>query len=324
MNLRRSHTCLALLLLLAASLPCRADILLVNADGSGQYPTIQAAVDAAVDGDEVHLANGTYAGDGNREIRYHGKAIVVRSESGNAADVTIAPYELKFRPRAFIFDGGEGPDSILLGISTASEELMPPGAIFCDGSSPTISGCRFSSGFGTAVVSQGGEPTFEGCHFENNQSPKATTCIVADAAVIRECEFIGNFSDGSTGAASIWRASIFNCVFSGNSTECCAGSLSVGPGSVIEDTTIYGWSQYGASAVSVGGPATFRRCTIAGSGGPAAMSVGGCVTLQDCDVESISPPNACVRRIGSKVAPDALDPVSTDVTTWGQIKASYR
>jgi len=42
------------------------------------YPTIQAAVNAAVDGDEVIVAPGTYTGEGNRDIDFLGKAITVR------------------------------------------------------------------------------------------------------------------------------------------------------------------------------------------------------------------------------------------------------
>jgi len=47
------------------SAPARADTIIVRADGSGDYPTIQAAMDAASDGDEIVLEPGTYTGDGS-------------------------------------------------------------------------------------------------------------------------------------------------------------------------------------------------------------------------------------------------------------------
>ena len=55
-----------------------ATIIHVPADQS----TIQAGIDAAVDGDTVLVADGTYMGDGNRDIDFKGKAITVSSENG--------------------------------------------------------------------------------------------------------------------------------------------------------------------------------------------------------------------------------------------------
>ena len=45
-------------------------------------PTIQAGIDAAVDGDTVLVADGTYTGEGNQDIDFKGKAITVQSENG--------------------------------------------------------------------------------------------------------------------------------------------------------------------------------------------------------------------------------------------------
>ena len=39
---------------------------LVNPEGTGDFPTIQAAIDAVVDGDIIELNDGTFTGDGNR------------------------------------------------------------------------------------------------------------------------------------------------------------------------------------------------------------------------------------------------------------------
>ena len=56
---------------------CRT--IMVRVDGSGDYPTIQVAIDNAVDGDEVVLEPGTYTGPGNRNLNFKGKAVRVRS-----------------------------------------------------------------------------------------------------------------------------------------------------------------------------------------------------------------------------------------------------
>ena len=65
-----------------ASGTARAADYLVHPDGTGDFPTIQAALDAAGQGDVIELADGTFTGDGNRDIDYLGKAITVRSENG--------------------------------------------------------------------------------------------------------------------------------------------------------------------------------------------------------------------------------------------------
>jgi hypothetical protein len=45
------------------------------------YPTIQSAIDDAVNGDVVIVADGIYTGAGNRDIDFLGKAITVCSEN---------------------------------------------------------------------------------------------------------------------------------------------------------------------------------------------------------------------------------------------------
>ena len=58
--------------------PAAADIINVP----GDFPTIQAGMDAAMNGDEVVVADGIYTGDGNRDLDFGGKLITVRSANG--------------------------------------------------------------------------------------------------------------------------------------------------------------------------------------------------------------------------------------------------
>lgn len=94
------------------------DTYLVKPDGTGDYPVIQAAMDAANNGDEVLLADGVFKGMGNKEVLFWGKAITVRSESGNPLDCIInAEGEIGLPYNAFSFDNDEGPDSVVKDIT---------------------------------------------------------------------------------------------------------------------------------------------------------------------------------------------------------------
>jgi hypothetical protein len=79
-------------LVLAALLACstaQAAVYTLHPDGSGDFPDIQAAIVASQDGDVIQLMNGTYRGPGNKDIDFMGRAITLRSVSGEAEDCII-------------------------------------------------------------------------------------------------------------------------------------------------------------------------------------------------------------------------------------------
>lgn len=80
----------------------RADTILVPKD----YPTIQQAIDAAVDGDEIIVAPGTY----REAINLLGKAIHLHSSDG--PDVTTIDAA-GLGTSVVTCAAGEGPDTIL-------------------------------------------------------------------------------------------------------------------------------------------------------------------------------------------------------------------
>ncbi|HRT49798.1 MAG TPA: hypothetical protein P5279_04845 [Anaerohalosphaeraceae bacterium] len=98
----------------------------VALDGSGDFTTIQAAVDAAADGDEVVVADGTYTGAGNRDIDFRGKEITVRSANGPEhciIDCQNAPGH-----RGFYMSSEQGFAAIICGFTIRGGLIEAPRA----------------------------------------------------------------------------------------------------------------------------------------------------------------------------------------------------
>ena len=106
----------------------------------GEYPTIQGAIDASVDGDVVEIADGTYAGAGNRNLNIGGKRITVRSASGDPA---LCIIDCERAGRGFYFGSGEGRDSIVDGLTITNGSASSGGAVYCGGASAGLSASGF-------------------------------------------------------------------------------------------------------------------------------------------------------------------------------------
>lgn len=70
--------------------PAEARIWVVAPDGSGDAPTIQAAIDSTnYNGDVIMLLDGVYSGQGNRDLSNQEKGFAIVSQSGNPEDCII-------------------------------------------------------------------------------------------------------------------------------------------------------------------------------------------------------------------------------------------
>lgn len=56
----------------ALAVTASAEVYLVTPDGSGDFPTLQAAIAAVSDGDTIGLEDGVFVGSGNRGIDFTG------------------------------------------------------------------------------------------------------------------------------------------------------------------------------------------------------------------------------------------------------------
>ena len=101
----------------------------------GNQPTIQAGIDAAEDGDTVLVADGTYTGEGNKNLDFKGKDIKVTSENGHENCI----IDCEDDGRGFYFHSGETEDSVVSGFTITNGSVNNGGGIYCcDFSSPTI------------------------------------------------------------------------------------------------------------------------------------------------------------------------------------------
>jgi outer membrane protein assembly factor BamB len=229
-----------LALILAFSAPAPAAILVVSPD---EYPTIQAAIDDANDGDTVMVTPRTYTGHGNCDIDFLGKAITVRSVAPEnphiVAKTVIDCNGTEAEPsrgteaelhRGFYFHSQEGPNSVLEGLTITNGYADRGGAIYCHGSSPTIARCN--------ITRNSANNTGGGVFCSSESSPAITNCTISGNTAygagwwwwwydggggvfgctgpITNCTIIGNKAKYNGGGLS--RCSrVLNCIITGNS-----------------------------------------------------------------------------------------------------------
>ena len=111
--------------------------------------TIQAAIDAAAINDTVLVAPGTYTGDGNRDISFNGKNLVLMSETG--AETTIIDCQASSTDMHYAIKlaNGEDTTSLIDGFTITNAHFRefgwPGGALYFTNGTANIQNCIVSN-----------------------------------------------------------------------------------------------------------------------------------------------------------------------------------
>ncbi|QDU66283.1 right-handed parallel beta-helix repeat-containing protein [Engelhardtia mirabilis] len=209
----------------------------------GQFPTLQSAIDVALDGDTVLVQPGTY----NERIDFRGKAIELISAAGAQAtiiDGTGAVIDGPPGPDAVVrFDDGETAGSRLTGFTvTGSDSMITSQAVWAMGATPIIQGCVVRDNH----ASLGG--AFSG------------------GGILIDCELVDNV--GGAGGAVYGDADLYGCRIAGNLSYYNQGGgvFATGPCTIADCEIVDNLTGFDAySGGGVAGPASLSYCLVAGN-----------------------------------------------------------
>lgn len=297
-----------LVLILAAPATLPAATFLIQPDGTGDFPTIQAALTAAAAGDTIALADGTFTGAGNRNLNYVGKSLVVMSQSGTPVTCVI---DCEGAARGFTFVSV--PASARLQGVTITNGVGDGAGIYCENSFPTIRNCALTNNGGSQ--DRGG-----GLHCRLNAHP-----------VLDRCTITGNTSSSGGGIyAYSAGADVYDCVITDNTANAVGGGgvwCSVNAdvllsGCTIQDNHAIGPTGQGGGVWcggSVVTPSTLVVTNSDVSGNEAAYLAGGMFMNSSfiTVTQTLIAGNRCTTLDGGGVYVASSNPVFTSVTIAG-------
>ena len=291
MNTLKAIVTMSLVLLLNTSLSA------VVVTVPGDAPTIQAGINAASAGDTVLVAAGTYTGNGNHDIDFGGKAVVVMSANGPVVTIVDVQGNSGNLRRGFIFQSGEGSGSVVKGFTIKNGWDREGGAIACrNGSSPVIEDNIIVDN--TAADAANGEGG--GIFCEDGSSPSIVGNIVKD-----------NLSDGEGGGIfcrDFASPSIEDNVIANNITLNDGGGIAVRDNSfpTVIHTILWDDAAPVGSEIHVEGGSTI---TVTFSDVEGGFTGNGNI---NADPEFVLVNNQDVRLLGESPCIDTGNPVSFD------------
>ncbi|UCD75145.1 MAG: hypothetical protein JSV91_15350 [Phycisphaerales bacterium] len=205
--------------------------------------SIQAAIDGAMDGDEIVVHPATY----HELINFSGKAITLRStDPADPAVVVSTIIDGDGAGTVVTCNSGEASNTVLSGFVITNGYAVPAGGgMHNSGSSPTITHCTFADNFahdlGGGMCNRNAScPTVVNCTFINNLCSDIGGGMYSShssSPTVANCTFIGNSSNHDGGGMYNCGGSptVTNCTFTGNSAGEYGGGICIG---YLSSTTV--------------------------------------------------------------------------------------
>ena len=229
----------------------------VDYAGNGDYTSIDDAIRASSDGDEIRVKPGTYfVGPdpdddtifATRVFNTGGKLIRIYSEAGpeytfidGRKDTVSPPFA-----RGIQCNSGETENTIIEGFTiqncTGNQNYMngKGGGLLCFMTNPTIRNSKFISNYaenGAAIYSivNVGILEIDACQFiANTGGSGAINCNGAQVN-IHDCSFLSNNLNGNGGGAYLGTEGVINnCTFDSNTADTGAGAYYIQVGGLIQ------------------------------------------------------------------------------------------
>jgi FlgD Ig-like domain len=306
-------------------------------------PTIQGGIDIANPGDTIVVADGTYTGDGNRDIDFLGKPITVRSASGDPSlciiDCAASVTDIH---RGFIFQSGETNDARLDGFTITGgfmEDLNSPwpdglaGAIFITGlASPTLTNLNITdnqaqSG-GAVFVTEGSSPVISDCRFLRNNAwwgSGGAMHIMTTDVTMTDCLFDDNFANQAGGALTISGGELIlhSCEFYNNLITSSGGGLEIYNSECqLYDCTFAGNTAGNGGAIANNASVlTMEHCTLVGNISSAGSAIGRSFTEEGTEsifysVIAFNGPGQAINCSGENVSLNCSDLFGNEGGNW--------
>ncbi len=319
---------LSSILLLTCTLsvcPALGATIFVDWSGGGDYLSIQEGISAAVDGDLVLVAAGTYV----ENIYCLDKAITIRSASG--AEGTI--IDGNQAESAVRLSGVTSGEAVIDGFTILNGDAYEGGGIYCMNSSDaTITNCSITGNNaheGGGIYCKNAFSTITNCTITENIGYDGGG-IYCDGSVtsIANCTILLNgASDYGGGICSAFSsATITNCTVSKNSVDYSGGGIiCLASVATITNCTISknDASQGGGISCTIGSPATITNCTIETNfvdsaiwGGGGIYCYGSSPTITNCTISG----NGAFKYGGGICCEFHSHPTITNCILWGNTK----
>lgn len=292
--------------ILAVGVAAQGRDLRVGMEPTAEYSSLQAAVEAARNGDVIVLSEGRYSTDDYRNIAIRGKAITIRSRDPNdpavvAGTILDCQGSTTRGRRAFEVGPGQGTRLTIMGLTIVNGySNVSGGSILCEQAEFRAYNCTFSGNrvqwWGGALLFRESRASLEGCTFLSNASDASRGgAIFCETSVltIDDCLFQSNTGGGVESHDS--DLTLTRCIFQQNTSQIGGGiqSRTNTDPQKLSKLTLSRCTFAGNAAQTLGGalylyevPATIDACTFtantAATDGGAIVSYRANPVITDC------------------------------------------